>query len=130
MRTTKEEDLINSYIKGYISREMFEMGIGGLSEQSRENILYRKAIAKWGPLAQVDMAVEEMSELIQAICKSKRNLRSNSCLLNIYEEIADVEIMLEQLKIVYDDSNLVTIFKIQKLERLQRRLDSEKEPEE
>lgn len=48
---------------------------------------------------QLDIAIEEMSELIQAICKQKRG----KCNLdNILEEIVDVEIMLEQLKMIYD----------------------------
>jgi len=35
--------------------------------------LYKAAIEKWGVVSQVEMAVEECSELIQAIQKVKRS---------------------------------------------------------
>lgn len=51
----------------------------------------------YGLSAQLDQTTEECAELIQAINKYKRN----TCIStkeNILEEIADVEIMLEQIK--------------------------------
>lgn len=97
---------------------------------TKERDLYRKAISTWGCVAQVDMAIEEMAELMQAISKSKRDTKTKNWLFNVYEEIADVEIMLDQLKIVYGDCNMVAMFKIQKLERLEKRLELKKEGEE
>ena len=53
------------------------------------------AIRKFGDRAQEEVAIEECSELIQAITHKHRGREHN-----LVEEIADVEIMLEQLKII------------------------------
>lgn len=45
---------------------------------------------------QLDMLTEECAELIQAINKYKRNTANSY--VNLAEEIADVEIMLQQIK--------------------------------
>jgi NTP pyrophosphatase (non-canonical NTP hydrolase) len=58
-----------------------------------------RIIEAYGAGVQKDIAIEECSELIQAICKHKRGLGN---LENIVDEIADVEIMLNQLKIIFD----------------------------
>ena len=54
---------------------------------------------------QINILIEEMAELTQALCKYKRMQSDNKpratetdILENIIEEIADVEIMLEQIK--------------------------------
>lgn len=129
MRIAKEQDLIDNYVEGYISRAEFERGIEGMSEKRLETILYNKAIAKWGRAAQVDMAIEEMAELTLALCKSKRETKSKDWLDNVYEEIADVLIMLDQLRIIYGDVNAVNIIRCQKLERLAKGLELKKEVE-
>lgn len=58
-----------------------------------------KAIAKYGE-KQLDIAQEECAELIQAISKWKRYGDTNAK-LNVIEEVADVTIMLEQIKIMF-----------------------------
>ena len=60
--------------------------------------IYRKAYKLWGYNAQMFMIFEEMAELQKAICKSIR--QSNPDMVAIIEEIADVEIMLEQLQYI------------------------------
>lgn len=55
--------------------------------------LYEKAVEKYGEETRVDLLIEEMAELTQALCKYKRGLKHN-----IEEEIADVEIMINQVK--------------------------------
>lgn len=77
--------------------------------------LYRKAQAQWGTNAQCRMAIEECSELILAL------LQTNSD--KIYEEMADVEIMLEQLKVTFGSRDLVKFHKLAKLKRLKERLN-------
>ena len=62
-----------------------------------EIVVCKKAIDTFGGANQQLKAVEEMGELIQAIMKA---LGGNNH--NVEEEIADVEIMLTQLKIMYD----------------------------
>lgn len=83
--------------------------------------IIEKAIETYGPEMQKTVAVEEMSELIKEICKSKRGEHNY---LHIAEEIADVEIMLEQLKLIYNISRLVEVQKQKKLNRLQERIDN------
>lgn len=63
--------------------------------------LYIQAIKKWGAESQILMAIEEMSELIKALCKYPRTI-NNSTRNDILEEIVDVQIMIEQLLITFD----------------------------
>lgn len=84
-----------------------------------EIILYKKAIKTWGIVAQQMMMFEEMGELIQAICKYSRDDDNTD---NIAEEIADVEIMLGQMKIMFDVWSKAESYKANKLIRLESRL--------
>lgn len=88
------------------------------------NEIYKKAIDTYGKDKQLDVVIEEMSELTKEICKFKRGHDNHQ---KIVEEIADVEIMLEQLKMICDVkcSELEGV-KYQKTERLAERLNSEK----
>ena len=67
----------------------------------------REIADHYGILAQMDQTKEECAELIQAICKYKRALRDKDpkaverAYSNIEEEIADVEIMLAQIKYLF-----------------------------
>lgn len=79
----------------------------------------REAIKIYGEDMQKNVAIEEMSELTKEICKEKRGLSSK---LQMAEEIADVEIMLEQLKVMYDMHEQVDDFKARKIFRLASRL--------
>jgi hypothetical protein len=87
-----------------------------------EQELYKRAIKLWGKTAQIDMAIEEMAELTQALCKIKRKTQPKGIIYNLFEEIADVEIMLEQLKIIFNCEDIVLEYKDQKLERLEKRI--------
>ncbi len=71
------------------------------------------AIKAYGEEAQEGVAQEECAELIQAISKKHRGKPHN-----IPEEIADVEIMLEQLKIINDCNQEVERIYKQKIKRL------------
>lgn len=91
------------------------------------NKLYEIVLMKNGDHFQREIAIEECSELIKALCKydryfddeevDKRILR-----LNIIEEMADVEIMLEQLKLMFDFNDDFEKAKQMKLERLAKRI--------
>ena len=84
----------------------------------REN-LYKELIAKYGML-QLVVVIEELSELQKELCKS---LRDKTNIDNIIEEIADVEIMLEQLKLYFKiDNNKIDNIKSEKLNRTKERL--------
>lgn len=65
---------------------------------------YMEALRRWGIDAQVLMAIEEMSELTKELCKS---FRGDLDFAAISEEIADVTIMLEQLRIFLEINDLV-----------------------
>lgn len=80
---------------------------------------YRVAIRKYGVDAQVLMAIEEMSELIKEICKIPRGKKDLEALA---DEIADVTIMLEQLRLIYDLNDTVCEHMDMKIRRLQERL--------
>lgn len=62
------------------------------------NTIARMAINKFGLESQKRMAVEEAAELINALMKESRG-RVNDA--DIITEIADVQIMMEQLAIIY-----------------------------
>ena len=57
-------------------------------------------INTYGTKNQEDIAVEELSELQKAILKHRRK-RSKKRRKKVIDEIADVSVMLEQLKIIY-----------------------------
>jgi len=59
--------------------------------------VYDAAYKLWGVHAQMFMLLEEMSELQKEVCKQVRGKENTD---NIIEEIADVEIMLEQLQYI------------------------------
>lgn len=84
-----------------------------------------RAIETYGEDMQLTVAVEEFSELIKEICKSKRG-KDN--VADIIEEMADCYIMLEQLKIIFEikNSNIYSVME-EKLERLKNRLDERSE---
>lgn len=63
--------------------------------------LYQKALKLWGPTAQVFMLMEEIGELMQAVSKYYRKPSAENK-EHLAEEIADVEIMLEQMRVVLD----------------------------
>lgn len=83
-----------------------------------------KAINTYGKDAQQDMCIEEMSELIKAICKIKRNRYNitNKLKEDLYEEIADVYIMLRQLEMMFDCEPEVKDLIVHKIRRLEGRL--------
>lgn len=87
-----------------------------------------KAINTYGVENQIIKTVEELSELSQALCKflSKPYTESDRTILdNIYEEIADVDIMLEQCKMIfYESEDKINDYKKEKIKRLERRLMS------
>lgn len=79
----------------------------------------------YGAPAQMDMAVEEMAELTKALCKIKRaqaGCEVTAAIGNVIEEMADVQIMLDQLRIIFGRSTAEA--EEYKLKRLKKRLDA------
>lgn len=76
----------------------------------------KNAVDVFGEQPQLIMAMEEMAELIQAISKY---IRGKSNEENIAEEIADVEIMLAQLRYIFNNSSKVDFYCTHKINKLQ-----------
>ncbi len=72
--------------------------------------LYRKALEKWGPDTQILKTIEELCELVLALLGTDQQ--------EIYGEMADVEIMLEQLEVSFGCRDMVKLKKLAKLDRL------------
>lgn len=77
------------------------------------------AVKKYGPEAQLKMMLEEMSELQKEICKLWRGWENYT---EIADEMADVEIMLDQLKIIFKNAAEVQAHREAKIQRLLDRL--------
>lgn len=91
-------------------------------ESWRQEIL-EDAVKTWGERSQEDMLLEEMSELAKAVLKLRREKRKEMvpyAVSAIREEMADVQIMLDQMKIMYGE---VENFERDKLKRLLERLE-------
>ena len=82
--------------------------------------VYSQALNKWGAESQTMMLFEEMAELQNAICKYSRK-RNN--INDVATEIADVQIMAEQMSILFG-KEIVDSEKKRKFERLKNRLYS------
>jgi NTP pyrophosphatase (non-canonical NTP hydrolase) len=80
--------------------------------------MYFETIMVHGNGSQVDVAIEEMSELIKELCKHKRGIGN---LEHITEELADATIMLEQLRLIFDINDEVEEAMERKLLRQARR---------
>ena len=91
-----------------------------MTEEERNKILVR-AIATYGEESQINIAIEEMAELTKALCKYKRaeaTCEKDAAIGNIIEEMADVQIMLDQLKIIFkNDTEAMQKFKLQRLDK-------------
>lgn len=87
--------------------------------------LYKRAQLMWGGL-QLIVVIEELSELVKAISKYVRGEKNLDL---VAEEIADVEIMLEQSMVWLEsegyDTTKIDEFKSIKLRRLRKKLDSD-----
>ena len=85
-----------------------------------KRILLQKALDTLGKEFQLMLLVEELGELLQAIGKAYRNKPGS--VESMQEEIADVQLMLDQVKLIYDEREINKIIE-QKLIRLKLRLE-------
>ena len=92
-------------------------------ELQRQNSIFKDAIEEFGEAAQVTMVFEEMAELQKELCKWMRNGNSIELTHNIAEEIADVEIMLDQMKLIFDCAGLSQGYRRAKTARLAGRIE-------
>lgn len=85
-----------------------------------EKEVYITALGFFGIENQTRMVFEEMAELQKELCKA---LRGTPSLKNIAEEIADVEIMMEQMKEYYSLHDFVKDCREYKTKRLEKILN-------
>lgn len=101
----------------------------GLPTTMRPEVLER-AVSTWGKEAQVDMAIEEMSELTKALLKERRATHypgtqaAEKARQGIFEEMADVIIMPMQLLLIFGGRDTVQKALDEKMKRLAGRLEA------
>lgn len=84
-------------------------------------------IEKHGAEKELIVAMEECAELIQAISKVLRNGLDDAISLDhLAEEMADVEIVLAELKLIFDNESDIEGWKRLKLTRLRLHIDDKK----
>lgn len=88
--------------------------------------ILRRAIDTYGERHQIDKAIEEFSELTKALLKlryAEKDYEIQICRDAVTEEMADVEIMMEQLVMIFQNRSKVDLVRNEKILRLERRLD-------
>lgn len=96
------------------------------AERARQNVILSDAVSCFGVEMQTIKAMEELAELTQALSKTLLGYQNGD---NLREEIADVEIMLSQLRMMYDVENSdgsVDDMKEYKLERLRNTIETKR----
>ena len=78
-------------------------------------LVYEHAISRYGIKPQLLMVIEEMSELAKEICKFFRGHNNTE---EIAEEVADVTITLEQLRLIFGLNDRVCEIMDEKVRRL------------
>jgi protein tyrosine phosphatase len=82
--------------------------------------LTNELLEKKGFTNQTIIAIEELSELQKELCKALRNKLNIN---NLIEEVADVEIMLFQIKKIFNiKQEQVDTIKMQKIERTKNKI--------
>lgn len=89
-----------------------------ITYEERQKV-YEATSNAYGVDAQTIVAIEELSELAKEICKW---LRGNQNYDHMAEEIADVTIMLEQLRLMFGLNDEVCDYMDKKIERLKGRI--------
>ena len=106
------------YLNGVRAEKKATVEMNKINYEDRKKV-YQAALWKWGADLQTMMAVEEMSELTKEICKIKRGKMDLDAMA---DEIADVTIMLEQLREIYGLNDAVCDHMDAKILRLQSRV--------
>lgn len=102
------------------------IGAEGPTLAERMNAAARLALATWGEENQIGMVTEECAELIVALAHMDR-CRAQS--VDVAEELADVIIMAEQLRLVLEARGVdVTAVLDAKVSRLEARLTEWRAP--
>ena len=109
---------VKTYLTEDLSKDFDDVHVT-VKDFVRDDI-YTDAVNTFGVRNQVSKAVEELMELGHALVRTLQHEPSN-----VLEEMADVEIMLEQLKRIFGDTEQM---KDMKLFRLQSKIYDKKHP--
>ena len=115
--------------------EALDMAVAALKQSAGRDVqhetdVFKDAIKEFGEAAQVTMVFEEMAELQKELCKWLRGNTDAEERYRIAEEIADVEIMLAQMKLLFDNRGLVLSYRREKTARLAGRIEKIKKNRE
>lgn len=91
--------------------------IGEFFDRPTEEQIYNAALSKFGHPSQINKMIEECSELITSLCHHRISRAADD---EVCEELADVEIILGQMRIIFGADN-VERMKQKKLDRLAER---------
>lgn len=87
--------------------------------------LFDLSLQNWGLPSQITMLAEEAAELSVAALHILRKAKEPQALEHLAEEIADVELMLDEIKYYFGPSGIVSLianFRLEKEHRLEERL--------
>lgn len=103
--------------------------ISRLEDSEGRDVVFRRCICEYGTQPQIDMAIEEMSELTKALLKWRRakGAELTAARDNIIDEIADVRAMCRQMEILFQAEDEVERRIDFKVDRQRKRLDARKE---
>ena len=126
--TERENERLLEVLKT-VAKNIQESGIEGLNqsytnlERNKEDL--KSIIAHYGITSQLTMCLEEMSELAKEICKHQRGANNR---VAIMEEVADVLVTIEQVKLIFniEDDVIQTIID-NKIKRTLNRMEREVE---
>lgn len=93
-----------------------------MSYTQNEISKFVKSIEKWGLASQIAMLAEESSELTVACLHYLRTRKQSEAEQNLVEEIADVELMIDEIKFVLLLEDKVQAVREKKLKRLEEYL--------
>lgn len=126
---TEEQNKVRSAAKKLAAYE--DMGIPPVDKTTLTLALYT-----YGEEPQVDMMIEEMSELTKALLKHRRAQNAGcqydyerECVKAVVEEMADVYIVLLQMIYLFDKPDLFDEYVRDKILRLRMRLSADEETE-
>ena len=94
-----------------------------------EENIFKLSLDKWGEEAQYNQMVEECAELIVAINKYKRFLdgekkqTKEEVMFNLFEEIADVKICIQQLEYILGTEKIDEVYKL-KMQKFLNQINS------
>ncbi|MGN1031664.1 MAG: hypothetical protein ACI4PQ_08690 [Butyricicoccaceae bacterium] len=101
---------------------MTEQDLKFENERWKMSVMLR-ALDVYGGNNQIVQAMEECNELAVALSHMKR-FRTSEARLDMIEEMADVSIMIEQMKLAFDCHGEVDKKIVEKLARLDQRMEA------